>query len=127
MVPERERQRLRNSEDDDGDNHSSRWVGGVGADIERTKISLASDSACRYQPWLPFLPAESGNVVKTYGIPASEAGQGSRTVKYSQMKSLLVLSFVSLNNFLNFIHFCFIETSNVKKNNKNKQTKILAG
>lgn len=61
--------------------------------IEQTKISLASDSACRCQPWLPFLPAQSSNAVKTHQMPTSDAGQGSQTRTYSQIKSLFVLFF----------------------------------
>lgn len=64
-------------------------VGGAG-NTEQTRISLASDSACRCRPWLPFLPADSSqpNVVKTSLIPTSDAGQGLQSIKYSQINSV---------------------------------------
>lgn len=79
--------------------------------MEQSRISPASDWACRCRPWLPFLPADSSNVVKT--TATSDAGQGSQTMKYSQIKSWSYAS-VSLNNFLKSVHFCFTETTNQK-------------
>lgn len=50
--------------------------------IEQSKISLSSDSACRCQPCFPFLPAVSSNMRKDQNIksPTSETGQRSGVI-----------------------------------------------
>lgn len=75
-LPERERPCHRDSEDDDGDKHSIDESG----NIRQSKISLASDSACRCRPWLPFFSAERHSGIKTLDTRL-RCRSGSQTIQ----------------------------------------------